>query len=55
MFIPNGNTLHLDIYAKFDDVKVKTRELFRSIEKVSLMKDTSTTINCVGILGMTIH
>ena len=53
--LPSGNTLRLGISIKFDDEKVKMRQLFRPIEKVSLTLDTWTTTNHLEILGITIH
>ena len=45
----------VNISTKFDGEKVKTRQLFQPIEKVSLTVDTWTTTNRVVILGITIH
>ena len=55
MSLPSGNTLRRGNSAKFDDEKVKMRQLFQPIEKVSLTVDTWTTINHLAILGITIH
>ena len=43
------------MFTKFNDEKVQTQELFRSIEKVSLTMDTWTTTNHITILRITIH
>ena len=53
--LPSGNTLRRGVLKKFDDEKVKTRQLFQPIEKVSLTMDTWTTTNRLAILGVTIH
>ena len=53
--LPSGKTLRPGILTRFDDEKVKTRQMFRPIEKVSLMIDTWTTSNCLSILGVTIN
>ena len=51
----SGNTLRCGISAKLDDEKLKMRQLFRPIEKVSLIVDTWATTNHLAILGITIH
>ena len=53
--LPSANTLRHGLLKKFDDEKVKTRQLFQPIEKVSLTMDTWTTPNRLAILGVTIH
>ena len=40
---------------KNDDEKIKIRQLFCPIEKVSLTVNTWTTTNHLAILGITIH
>ena len=55
MSLPSGNTLRCVIPTKFDDEKVKMRQLFQPIEKVSLTVDTWTTTNHLTILGIIIH
>ena len=55
MSLSSGNTLRRHISTKFNDEKVKMRQLFRPIEKVSLTVDTWTTTNHLAILGITIY
>ena len=53
--LPSENTLGRGISTKFDGEKVKMRQLYRPIEKLSLTIDTWTTTNRVAILGTMIH
>ena len=53
--LTSGNTLQRGISAKFDDEKVKIWQLFRPIEKVSLIVDTWSATNHLANLGITIH
>ena len=55
MSLPSENTLGRGISTKFDGEKVKMRQLYRPIEKLSLTIDNWTTTNRVAILGTRIH